>query len=81
MSDTETRTETNENVADVDKEPSEKESSEKDFSKILSDFVKDLLNTFPELDATLDDDLRKIYEGIDCDAEQFERVKNSCKIV
>ena len=33
------------------------------FTKLLHEFTRDLLNTFPELEETLDDSLREIHDN------------------
>ena len=50
----------------IDDHPNIKvEVSYKDFNKIIRDFTNDLLKTYPELDQTLDSNLRIIYEDTD----------------
>lgn len=52
------------------------EKSKNDFSKILSDFCKDLLNTFPEINDNMNEDLVKVLNG---DEEGFSNVYLYCK--
>lgn len=54
------------------------EKSKNDFSKILSDFCKDLLNTFPEINDNMNEDLVKVLNG---DEEGFSNVYIYCKKV
>lgn len=55
---------------------SRSEKSKNDFSKILSDFCKDLLNTFPEINDNMHEDLVKVLNG---DEEGFSNVYLYCK--
>lgn len=52
-----------------------------DFGKVISDFVKDLLNTFPEIATSLDDNLKCIAQGIDISKERLSAVKTFCEKV
>ncbi len=52
-----------------------------DFGKVISDFVKDLLNTFPEIATSLDDNLKCIAQGIDISKERLSAVKIFCEKV
>jgi hypothetical protein len=64
-------------------EQTEKKQTEKyktDFKKIIVEFCKDLLTTFPELQDNLDDDLIHILQNTDND-EVLTRVYDYCKSV
>lgn len=52
-----------------------------DFGKVISDFVKDLLNTFPEIATSLDDNLKCIAQGIDISKERLSAVRTFCEKV
>ena len=52
----------------------------KEFHKIVKDFVRDILMTFPEYIAKLDDDLKEIGMKEDC-GESLEIVYKYCKTV
>jgi len=52
-----------------------------DFGKVISDFVKDLLNTFPEIATSLDDNLKCIAQGVDVSKERLSAVKTFCEKV
>lgn len=54
------------------------EKLKSDFSKILLDFCKDLLNTFPEIQDNMNEDLVKVLNG---DQEGFTNVYAYCKQV
>lgn len=54
------------------------EKSKNDFNKIVIDFCKDLLNTFPEINDNMDDDLVKVLNG---DENGLENVYGYCKKV
>ena len=58
------------------------ESTEQDFGKIIFDFLRDLLNTYPEIAPLLNDDLRTIARGndnSDVTVEHVSRVKLACE--
>ena len=63
-----------ESISDTDEE-----SCQRDFTKIISDFIKDLLITFPELNDTLNIDLMEIHINSNCKEIHFETVKAECK--
>jgi hypothetical protein len=62
------------------KEKQQKEKSKTDFKKIIVEFCKDLLTTFPELQENFDDDLIHLLKNTDND-ESLTRVYEYCKSV
>ena len=56
-------------------------ASDNDFGKIIADFVKDVLNTFPELATSLDNNLLSIAKGESVSPECIAAVKTECQAV
>ena len=68
-------------VSDQEKDKGDcKEDTKKDFKKIIFDFSKDLLKTYPELENTLDADIRCILEEKE-DDEVISRLYTYCEKV
>lgn len=68
-------------VPDQEKDKGDcKEDTKKDFKKIIFDFSKDLLKTYPELENTLDADIRCILEEKE-DDEVISRLYTYCEKV
>ena len=61
-------------------EKEQKEKSKTDFKKIIVEFCKDLLTTFPELQENFDDDLIHLLKNTDNDVS-LTRVYEHCKSV
>ena len=58
----------------------QEKKSKTDFKKIIVEFCKDLLTTFPELQDNFDDDLIHLLQNTDTD-EVLNRVYEYCKSV
>ena len=54
-------------------------SENRDFEAVIRDFVKDILNTFPELEDNLDDNLKIIISENDNKEEAFNKIREFCK--
>lgn len=57
------------------------DTSENDFGKIITDFVKDMLITFPELVSSLDNNLLLIFRGENVTTGCISVVKTHCEAV
>ena len=55
------------------------ENESRDFEAVITDFVKDILNTFPELEDSLDDNLKIIISENDNKEEAFHKIREFCK--
>lgn len=64
-----------------DDQETKETKSKMDFKKILLDFCKDLLTTFPELADDLDDDLIRLLQQKDDSENSLNSVYNYCKEV
>ena len=74
-------TSTTDNVENVDNaDNADNETTKADFTKLIKDFTKDVLTTFPELADTLDENLRQIVISDDTTAsdEHIDAVWNTC---
>ena len=49
---------------------------QRDFNKIIKDFIKDILNTFPELEENLNEHLKNIINDPDSESESLNIVKD-----
>ena len=56
-------------------------ANDNDFGKIIADFVKDVLNTFPEIATSLDNNLLSIAKGENVTPECIGAVKTECQAV
>tara|TARA_Y100000389_G_scaffold188941_1_gene212092 strand:- start:2529 stop:3722 length:1194 start_codon:yes stop_codon:yes gene_type:complete len=51
---------------------------QRDFNKIIKDFIKDILNTFPELEENLNEHLKNIINDPNSESESLNIVKDFC---
>ena len=63
----------------MESETKDNTSKSKDLKKIIADMTRDLLNTFPELNDTLDDGLRAILNNEDNDDVEINKVFEYCR--
>ena len=57
----------------------EQDADHQKFENIISDFIKDILNTFPELQETLNDNLKIIISDSEDKKNALDKVKEYCK--
>lgn len=53
----------------------------KDLEKIVTDFTRDLLNTFPELDAVLDENLRRLLNADAVELATIKHILDYCQTI
>ena len=63
----------------MESETKDNTSKSKDLKKIIADMTRDLLNTFPELNDTLDDGLRAILNNEDNDDVEINKIFEYCR--